>query len=514
MKIRTLTLLATILATLALIGCGDKKSAADDHAAHGAKSNSHSDHGPELQKLTDFSAQNELYLEFPPLIAGQATTFVAHLTRLADFKPLPKGKVTVALSDAERFTSDALTVPGIFKLTAIPKAAGERELAVIVETDSGTVLHELGPVTVFTDAKAAAAAHGEHDEGGIAFTKEQQWKIDFATAEAVKGTVRPSVEATATLKGQPDHDAQLVAPTAGTLRAAGSFPRVGQKVKKGQVLATFAPKLGGDTDQATLEASAGKARIALDLARRERERMEVLFKDEAIPEKRLLEARASEQGAAAEVQAAQARQGQLGGAGGIVIRAPIDGTIADVATSPGAYVAEGALLLHIADTRRLWLEARVPESEIGRLGMPGGASFTVDGYAKPFVVEVGRNGKLVAVGGVVDTATRTVPAIFEFLNPDGSLRLGMTAKARIYAISGTEAVVVPVGALQDESGTQVVYVQTGGQSFERRIVRAGARDGDRVAILDGLEPGQRVVSKGGYLIRLSTSMSAAVGHTH
>jgi cobalt-zinc-cadmium efflux system membrane fusion protein len=517
MKTRSLTLLATLLAAFALTGCNDKKPAGDAHGTPSAKAAAHSDHGdhgPEPQKLTDFSATTELYLEFPPLIAGQATTFTVHLTRLADFKPMAQGKITVVLSDTERFTSDTPTSPGIFKPTGTPKAAGEHELTVHVETAAGTVVHELGPVAVFADVKAAAAAHGEHGDEGIAFTKDQQWKIDFATVEAVRGMVRPSVVATATLKGQPDREAQLVAPAAGTLRAVGSFPRVGQMVKNGQVLVTFAPKLGGDTDQATLDAAAGKAKIALEQARRERERLEALFKDEAIPEKRLFEARANEQSAAAEAHAAQARQGQLGGAGGIAIRAPIDGTIADVAVAPGAYVAEGAPLLHIADMRRLWLEARVPESEVGKLGTPGGASFTVDGYAQPFVIEPGKNGKLVAVGGVVDAATRTVPAIFEFANPDGALRLGMTAKARIYASSGTEAVLVPAGAVQDESGTQVVYVQTGGQSFERRIVRTGARDGDRIAILDGLEPGQRVVSKGGYLIRLSTSMSAAVGHAH
>lgn len=519
MNTRTITLLTVLLAAFALAGCGDKKPAAD----HGApKTAAHDEHGQEPEKLTDFSDKTELYLEFPPLVAGQAASFVVHLTRLADFKPLAQGKITVVLSDDERFVSDAPTIAGIFKPTGTPRAAGERELSLIVESELGTVKHELGPVTVYADAKAAAAAHGGHDHGdaGIPFSKQQQWKIDFATAEATKGQVRPSVTATATIKGQPDHEARIVAPAAGVIRgpgAGGGFPRVGQAVKKGQVLAYFAPRLGGDSDQATLDAAASKARIALDQTRRERERMEALFKDEAVAEKRLLEARANERQAEAEAQAAQARQGQLGGiggVGGIALRAPIDGVIADVAVAPGAFVAEGTALLHIADTRRLWLEARVPESEVGRLGTPSGASFAVDGYAQAFVIEPGKNGRLVAVGGVVDAATRTVPAIFEFANPDGALRLGMTAKARLYGGAGAEAVLVPAGSVQDESGTQVVYVQTGGASFERRIVRAGARDGDLIAVLDGIEPGQRVVSKGAYLIRLSTSMSAAVGHTH
>jgi cobalt-zinc-cadmium efflux system membrane fusion protein len=72
----------------------------------------------------------------------------------------------------------------------------------------------------------------------------------------------------------------------------------------------------------------------------------------------------------------------------------------------------------------------------------------------------------------------------------------------------------PPARCRTKAARPVVYVQTGGESFERRIVRTGSRDGERVAILDGIEAGQRVVGKGAYLIRLSTSMSAAVGHAH
>lgn len=504
--------LATLLALL-LAACGDKQTAAPT-------ADSHEEAG---EKLTHFSDKTELFVEFPPLVAGQTATFVAHFTQLANFKPLAQGKLTVVLAGGtapeERFVADAPAVPGIFKPGVTPKAAGERELSLIVDSVLGTITHELGPVTVFADVKSAAAGHGDHghdghDGAGIAFSKEQQWKIDFATAEATTGNVRPAVAATATIKAHPDGEALLAAPAAGLLRPAGSFPRVGQTVKKGQVLALLAPRLGGETDQATLEAGAGKARIALEQAQRERERMEALFKDEAIPEKRLLEARANERMAAAEAQAAGARAGGLGGSGGIAIRAPIDGTLADVAVAPGAFVAEGAPLFHVANTARLWLEARVPESEVGRLGKPSGAAFTVDGFAQPFVIEAGKNGRLIAVGGVVDANTRTVPAIFEFTNPDDNLRLGMTAKAQLYAGAGQEAVLIPATAVQDENGTQAVYVQTGGTSFERRIVRTGARDGTRIAILDGIEPGQRVVSQGAYLIRLSTAKAAAGGHAH
>jgi len=246
--------------------------------------------------------------------------------------------------------------------------------------------------------------------------------------------------------------------------------------------------------------------------------METLFKDEAVAEKRLLDARANERIAQSELQAATARAQQLGGAGGIALKAPIDGVVADVSAAAGAFVNEGTPLLHIANSDKLWLDVRVAESDIGRIGKPTGAAFKVDGYEQAFTIDAGRNGKLIAVGGVVDAQTRTVPVIFEFSNPERSLRLGLSAKVQVFAgaeqAQNKDSVLIPASAVQDENGTQVVYVQIGGERFERRIVQTGARDGERIAVVAGLEAGRRVVSKGAYLVRLSTSTAAAAGHAH
>ena len=523
--LKILTLSASVLAVFLLSSCGEKIAAKDEHGAKASvekAADSHvDDHAESSEKLTHFSDKSELFVEFPPLVANQPATFVAHFTWLANFKPVVKGRLTVVLAGGaapeERISIDTPSVPGIYKPVVTPKTAGKRELTLIVESDQGILTHGLGPVDVFADARAAQAAHGEedHTDEGIAFTKEQQWKIDFATTEAVKGVVRESVAATGTIKAQPDGEALLAAPMAGLVRPAGGFPRVGQTVKKGQVLAYFVPRLGGETDHASLEAAASRTRIGLDQAQRERERMESLFKDEAIPEKRLLEAKASEGIAVAEHDAAQQRLAQLGdGSGGIALRAPIDGVVADVPVVPGAFVAEGAPLIHIANTGKLWLEARVSESDIGRLGTPSGAWFAADGYTGDFNIETGKSGKLVAVGGVVDAATRTIPVIFEFTNPDRALPLGMTVKVRLFAGGGHEGVLVPADAVQDESGTSVVYVQASGESFARSIVQVGTRDGERIEIKAVLEPGQRIVSRGAYLIRLSASKSGPSGHAH
>ncbi len=369
MKILTLSIAA--MAVFLLSACGEKSAAKDNHGTEsvtGKDTHGHAgEHADSSEKITHYSDKSELFVEFPLLVVSQPATFVSHFTWLASFKPVTKGRLTVVLAGGsapeERFILDAPGVPGIYKPVVTPKTAGKRELTLMVESDQGVLTHRLGPVNVYADAKAALAGHDEHgdsghghEDEGIAFSKEQQWKIDFATTEAAKGVVRESVVATGTIKAQPDGEALLAAPMAGLVKSAGSFPRVGQAVKQGQVLAYFVPRLGGEIDHATLETAASRARIGLEQAQRERERMEMLFKEEAVPEKRLLEAQANERIAVTEREAAQQRLGQYGaGSGGVALRAPIDGVVADVPVAPGAFVAEGAPLFHIANTGKLWL---------------------------------------------------------------------------------------------------------------------------------------------------------------
>jgi len=513
-------LIATLCAALFLTACGDagNKQAKDD--SHAPAADGGHGHGGGGEKLTHFTDQTELFVEFPRLVAGEKSAFAAHLTRLADFRELAAGKVSVILSGGglpdEVFATETPTQPGIFRPEALPKQAGERELAIEVATPEFTVRHLLGPVTVYADRKAAEAAGGEHDdEGGIGFTKEQQWKVDFATAEVVKRPIRAAIAATGNLRARPDGEALLTAPAPGQVQTTGKFPQLGQAVKKGDIIAYLSPQLGGDTDMASLQADARKARVALDLAVRERSRMESLFKDEAVPEKRLLAARAAEESARAEFDAAQGRQGQYGGgAGGVPLRAPVSGTIVDVRVSPGAFVQEGALLFHIVDRRVLWLELRVPESESARLASPSGATFRVEGVEQGFEVIPGKNGRLIASGGSVDAVTRTVPVLFEFAQPDERLRIGMAIKAQLFAGAAREAVAVPTSAVLDENGVPTVFVMTGGESFERRPVRIGARDGDWLEIVEGLEAGQRVVTRGAYLVKLAATRTGEIGHGH
>jgi len=509
----TYRILIGCVALLALAACGGRESG-ETRGAQAAQVS---------LKRTVFTDSTELFLEFPPLVVGREAAFAAHLTRLADFKPVDSGRVTVVLAGGgvpeERFAVEAPSAPGIFRPIANPQHAGARTLSLLLEGPNASAAHDLGAVTIFADEPSAAAAHAAQVKGddGIAFLKEQQWKVDFATTAASRRTVGASVPATGVLRAHPDGEALINAPTAGVLAAAGAFPRIGAPVKRGDVLAWLTPRLGGDTDIATLDSAARKGRVALDLAHRERERLEALYAMEAVAEKRVIAARAEEQLARAELDAAERRLGQYQGkGGGIPIRAGASGVLAEVKVAPGAFVNEGQLLFHVAGTDRLWLEARVPESALGRIGTPLGAWFRPEGFERGFDLRLGDNARLVGFGGVVDGATRTVPLLIEFANPDRALRIGMGVSVQIRSGEARDAIVIPTSAVLDESGLAVVYVQKEGESFERRLIETGLRAGELVEARSGLAAGERVVSRGAYLVRLAalSPASAGEGHTH
>lgn len=518
------------LVLAALLGAALAACGPDREAPHGtADAGDHHAHGEGASQITHYSEKTELFVEFPQLVVGQQSGFAAHLTRLDNFKPLERGRVSVILgggaAGAQPFSTGAPSVPGIFRPVAVPTVAGEHALSIRVETPEFSVTHDLGKVTVYADPEAAHGAlhgaHADHGEAGIVFLKEQQWKVDFATAAAAQRRVRDAVAATGTLRAPADGEAFLHAPSTGHLLATGDgFPSVGMRVRKGQVLARLVPHLGVGSDLATLDLDVSRARSLHTRAKQERERVESLYAQEAVAEKRLQAARGEEEVARAELTAAQARRSHYSSAPqgraereGLALVAPIDGVIADVKTSPGAFLAEGAPVLHIVDARRLWLEVRVAESDLGRLQGPEGAAFRIPGSERVWELDAG-NSRLVAVGGVVDTASRTVPLIFEIARPDPMLKVGMAVQAQVFAGQARDVLALPASAVLDENGVATVYVQSGGESFERRQIEAGMRDGDWMEVRSGVQAGERVVTRGAYLVKLAATRTEAVGHGH
>mgnify|MGYP006164551229 FL=1 len=90
----------------------------------------------------------------------------------------------------------------------------------------------------------------------------------------------------------------------------------------------------------------------------------------------------------------------------------------------------------------------------------------------------------------------------------------MTLTAQLSTGEAHDVMSVPWSSIVDDSGMSIAFVQTGGETFERRIVQLGHRDGERVEVLAGLELGERVVTDGAYVVHLTALSGAIPEHSH
>lgn len=188
----------------------------------------------------------------------------------------------------------------------------------------------------------------------------------------------------------------------------------------------------------------------------------------------------------------------------VPIRAPQDGTVIMKNIVEGSARKAGMPLMRIADLSRVWVEADVYESELPlvHVGMPvtvrlpylPGKPFpgTVD-YLYPYLQTQSRTGRIRIV---LD-------------NPDGVLKPDMYAQVTLAAHLG-QRLTVPEEAVIVSGDTRVVFEDIGGGRLAPRKVTTGQRAGGRIEILSGLDPGDRVVTSGNFLIASESRLKAGI----
>lgn len=469
-------------ATLALAACGE---AAEEAAEPGIAS----------VVITQWNDSTELFLEYPHVVVGTQTgNWAIHLTDMEDFQPIRTGELTVrfipagSAEPAQSFTIDAPARDGIFLVDPVVERPGAYRVELALASPQVTSRHVLPEVTVYASL-AEAPMEEEGEEGGaIAFLKEQQWVIPFDVMPASRRQVRATVSAPAEVVPPDGALVQVSAPVSGVAPADANrnAPSVGQRVEAGAVLAVLAPS--------TEEGSYAEVRARVERLEREVARAERLWEAGVIAERRLVEARH-------DLAVARAGLEAMGGSTDddylLRLRAPISGVVASRDFVPGGRVAAGATLFTVVDPSTAWLRVQLPVGRVAELEREP-ARFTVEGSDRVF-----ETSRLLTVGSVIDPRTRTVPVVYEIGSP-GPLTLGQIARASVPTSEVVEGVAIPRSAILDDNGMSVAYVQLGGEEFERRVLTLGVTDGEWTRVLSGIEPGEMVVTVGGYQVRLAS----------
>ncbi|MCC6774810.1 MAG: efflux RND transporter periplasmic adaptor subunit [Gemmatimonadaceae bacterium] len=491
---------ALTLAVFALGACTRSETSAGSAAADSAE--------PAGGAITRWTDSTELFMEHPALIVGAPDKFAVHLTDLTDFAPLRTGRIT--LTFRPRGGGDPVTViqetpraPGIYGPAPTFTRPGTYDLTILVDSPQARDGIVVPGLVVY-----ATAADAPRDEGGaesgVSFLKEQQWKTPgFATAFATDGEVAATFEASGVLEAQAGRLAQVSAPVAGLIDVSGvaDSPLPGQRVVRGQVLAVLAPSLGEGGGAAVAE-----ARARLREAEDEHDRAQRLYAVEAVPQRRVHEA---------EIRLTAAREALAGygaDAGGRVsVRSPIAGVVAERRVAPGSRVEAGASLFTIVDASVVWLRVNVPAAQAPSVSRTSNVEFQMEGSPRRYVSR-----RVVSVGSIVDSLSRTIPVLFEVANLDGSLKIGANASVAVRTGARQRGIVLPASAVLDEDGRAIAYVQPEGETFEKRELTIVGREGGRVLVSAGIAAGERVVTGAAYQVRLaslSTSVPAQ-GHEH
>lgn len=257
----------------------------------------------------------------------------------------------------------------------------------------------------------------------------------------------------------------------------------GDYVSRGQVLAVLA--------QAQESADLAEANARAAEAAQQLERIEALSKRGFATRVNLDQQRALVAQARAQAQNARATIGDR------IVRAPFPGWASLRNISPGAVVQAGSEIVTVSDISSIKLDFSVPETALSAL-RPG---LTIEARSAAYPDQPFR-GQIAVIDPVIDPTTRAVKVRARLPNNDRKLKPGMLLTVAIET-APRMSLSVPELSVVGEGDQRFVYVIDKGKAVRTRV-RTGVRSAGLVEILEGLKPGQQVVTEG--VVKLSDGM--------
>ena len=459
---------------------------------------------------TLYTGNSELFVEFKPLVVGKTSKFAAHFTVLGEnFKALTDATITVSLIVGDQGIKnavDAPSSPGIFRLALSPKTAGTGTLVFDIVAKSFTDKITIENVVVYPDIKTAMAKQPEEAESGsISYLKEQAWKVEFANQAVKKQAFNDVIKTSGQILSAPGDEMIVTAKAGGVVVFSGKNTIVGSAVNSGSSLFTIS---GGDMTESNIDASVQENKANYLKAKADYERSKSLVADKIVSERDHQQIKLQFDNA----KTAYATVSKNYGSKGLNVPSPMSGFVKDVLVTEGQYVPSGTPLATISKNRKLIVQANVSQNYFSRLPSITSANFKTP-QSDVVYNTAALNGRIVSYGKSASASTPFIPVTFEIDNA-GQLVSGSIVEIYLKSSPIADALVIPVSSLVEEQGIFYVYVQTGGESFQKREVKLGGSDGLNVQILSGIVENERVVTKGGYQIKLSSASGALPAHGH
>jgi RND family efflux transporter MFP subunit len=244
------------------------------------------------------------------------------------------------------------------------------------------------------------------------------------------------------------------------------------------------------------------SRQAMEAAQRAYDNRQALFAQGALARKLVDDANVALVQARSQFETAQQHLGSLEKVGQVEqlkaaqaqvayaeVLSPLTGVVSDRPLNIGEMASSGSAIVSVVDLSRVVARASIPVGQAAVIRLGRRAVISSGGVELP--------GKVTVVSPAVDPNTTTVQIWVEAPNTSERLKLGSTVQISIEAQEIPDALVVPTSALlsSDEGGEKVMVAGDDGLAHER-VVKTGIRSGDDVQILNGIGPGDRVITQG------------------
>ena len=337
------------------------------------------------------------------------------------------------------------------------------------------------------------------DPDNVELAQSQTESIDVTTVSERAFPLQR--DAVGSIDFNEDLSTQVFTPYQG--RIVKLFAKLGDNVTRGQTLFTIESP---DLIQAdsTLIATAG----VLDLTSRALDRARELYKVQGIAEKDLQQAISDQQTAEGALRAARNAVEVFGKTAEeidrmiktrtidpyLVVPSPISGQVTARNAAPGLFVQPGnpPAPYSVADITRVWMNAGVTESDMPQVHK--GQKIEVSILAFPGRVF---DGEISTVGATVDPQLHRGMVRAEIEDPKHELLPGMFASFIIATGAPEKAAAVPLdGVIRQGDGTMTVWVTTDHRHFRKRAVKIGLQHEGYDQVLEGIRPGEQVVTKG------------------
>lgn len=327
-----------------------------------------------------------------------------------------------------------------------------------------------------------AASAKRLPDGSLFVPKAVQRQLGLRHVQAEVGDLAATVEFNGKVIADPNAGGRIQATQAGRVEAGpGGLPTLGQKVTKGQVLAYLRP-VASSIERGNQQAQLAELEAQQAIAERKRARYEQL--EGAVPQSAIEAARF-------EAEALKKRRAAVAASIGAPesLRAPVSGVIGAASVVAGQVVEAKEILFEVVDPARLAVEALAYDAALA------------EGIARASAPLPGGALELAFVGGGRQLREQALPLLFRVKSANAPVAIGQPLKVIAQTARTVKGAAVPLAAIVKVSaGETAIWVRDGAERFFLRRVGVAPLDAARVAVVKGLENGERVVTEGAGLL--------------